>query len=1270
MAEEVQISNVGGDGVASEVTLARLVTAMEAMAKKSGIDSKSQAAKLQALYNKEVTTATKSTAEATSARKENTEAVKNATTETNRFARSLGGAVASGLGALVTSTIGLGKAFWNNTTSVEEFASLLPGIGSLLGPLGAVVDESVSSFRNLSSAGAAFGGSITNMRNAAAEMEISLSEMTNLFTEQAPALASLGGTVEEGAARFARMNKNIKATGDFRSLMEMGFSVEQVNEGMADYITLQARQGRLQGQSTEQLAEGSAGYLRQIDLLARVTGKTREEAQRALDAQATDSIARTLLNQFEAGSTEYNNLSSSLALLDEVGGEAATALKGMLTENLTPAAGRFKAMLGDSGETVHRAMMQVGQGADPQVLLDAFATAGGELERFAGADAAGRVAIIQALRDAGDPMAEYLDGAARLIDLGNRDMAAAQAQQAAQRAQQDEASRAMLTFEQNQRELSAALHKTFVASGILDLIGSGLQSMGTLLTGIATSLTEFSTKVANGQWFEAITDLLGDALGGLWENKGIVGAIVAGLTALFAAKAATSALSSAVGGFFTRMFTGGSARTPQAPNAPAPSGGAGGGRGIGGGIGKSIGDFGRGLGKGIGGILRGLAGGIAAFANPAVPIGAAALGAAIVAIGAGIAGATWIMGAALPKFAEGMQSFEDLDGAKLISAGKGMAAVAGGMAAFGAGSAIAGLGGLVGAVTEGIAGLFGAEDPLEKIKRFQDYNFDEAKITANSNSIVAYSKAMAALGGAGAIQGIGAAVGAVGGAIASLFGGGGNPLDNLLKFEAYNFNQAKIEANALAVKAYAEAMKDFPQAPTTSLMSSFRTGVASLLGGETDPMAPIKRFGELTFNTAGIIANAGAVAAYAEAIRDFPESPATSIMNSFRQGVASLLGGETDPMAPVKRFGDMTLNTAGIIANAGAVAAYAEAMRDFPASPSASVFTAAKDAIIELLGGNTDPFAPMKAFGDLTFNTAGIIANAGAVAAYAEAMRDFPTIPSVSIFTAAKNAIIELLGGNTDPFAPMKAFGEMTFNTQGIIANAGAVAAYAEAMKDFPESPSASLFESFKNGLLSLFGGNTDPFAPMKAFGDMTFNTQGIITNASAVQNFSNAMKLFAESGISDLDIPGNLSSRLSSLNDVEHQNFQSLANGLNALGNVQGLQSNLEILKNNLDAASVTRYADAIEDLVEKLEDLNSELSKDNNGRRSGTGTNAGDVIGQFGSATTGTNESTQQLNNTMQQILAILTEMRDINEDIEQNTGNMVGSNIAQGGVSVIPR
>ena len=1027
MAEEVQISNVGGDGVASEVTLQRLVTSIEAMAKKSGIDSKSQAAKLQKLYNQEVDKSSKATKDQTAETQKQTTATKDATQETNKLARSLGAAAGKGLGALFQSTVGLTKAFYNNNTSVEAFASQLPVFGKTLGFLGGIADESIDAFRGLSASGASFGGSITNMRNAAAGMQISLGEMTQLFASQAPALAALGGTVEQGAQRFAKMNKNIKATGDFDSLMRMGFAVEDINEGMGDYIALQARMGTLQGKSTAELAAGSANYLKQIDLLAKVTGKTREEAKAALDAQAADSVARTLLNQFDEGSDEYNNLRTSLALLDEVGGSTAEALKGMLTGNPTQAAGELLAVLGDAGTPVLEAMEAIGKGADPQVLLKAFEQAGGELENFAGADAASRARIIQELKAQGNPLGDFLDNATVMMKLSERDLGAAAKSQAAAAEAKDAATDAMLTFENQQRELSGKMHEIFVQSGVLDAIGAGLTVFGNILSGITGYLTTFSENVATGGWFSAITTVLMDGLGALWDNAGVVGALVAGIGVLFASKAAAGALTRNIGSKISGMFGGES--SSSSPKSGGKSGG---------GIGKGIGNIGKGLGKGLGGILKGIATGLIAFANPLVPLGAAAVGAAIAAIGAGIAGATWLIGNSLPSLKDGLKGFEELNGDALISAGKGMGAVALGMAAFGAGSAVAGLGSLVGSVTSGIAGLFGGEtDPLAQLEKFQEKSFDEATITANANSIVAYSKAMAALGAAEGLSGIGAAVGAVGGAIAGLFGA-------------------------------------------------------------------------------------------------------------------------EDPLDKMKKFGEYEFNTAGIIANAGAVAAYAAAMKDFPTSPSASVFTALKDGVIGLLGGETDPFAPMMRFGNLKFNSEGIATNAGAVSAFADAMANMPTIDA------------ERSGGVL-----------------------GAIAGW-------------------------FAGDEVMPWDSVKAFGDADISAEGVTANAAAI----NAMT--------------------SSLNGFSVE---------------------------KLDTTGIVNYTSAMEKLVEVLGELNDELAADNKAGF-GTGTNAGDVVSKMDTIGSGGGAGSDQLNNIMNQVLLVLNEMRDLDIDVERNTRNIIGSNLAQGGVSNVAR
>ena len=777
MADEVEITNVGGNGVASEVTLLRLVEAMEAMSKAGG-GKGGGGAKTQALANKAIAEGTKATTDNTKATTSSAAATSKAAEAAGKFASAVNNAALGALGAASKSIIGFGQTLLSGQTSIEAYASQIPVIGSLLGPLAGYIDRSVDAFRDLSASGASFGNSLIEVRNTAASMGLSLEEFSGFVTQNAATLSALGGTATEGAKQFASMNKTLKATGGFADLKAMGFTVMEINEGMGDYIELQSRMGNLQGRSTRDLAASSADYMKQVDLLAKVTGKTRKEAEAALAAQAADAGIRGMLAALGEGTEEYKNLQMSLAMIDEVGGAAGAAMKDLIDGMPSSAeTGQFLSMLGDAGPGIQDALKQIGQGADPSVLQEAMRNAGGALGDFAQMDADARKQYIDNLRATNPAMAEFLDSSTQMIKMGNKDLDAARREQDEREALATTAT----TFEDSIRRVQAVIQKAFVDSGVLEAFASGLET------------------VVN--FFSSIGETFGAA--------GVIAALVAGITALFAAKAVTGALASRAGGAIRDRALGavglGGARGGPAPAAPIGGGSTG---GINGSMGKSIGDFGKGLGKGIGGILKGLANGIAAFANPAVPIGAAALGVAIVAIGAGIAGATWLMGKALPTFAEGMQSFENIDGEKLKNAGLGMAAVAAGMAAFGAGSAVAGLGGLVGGITEGIGKLFGAEDPMEKVKRFAEYNIDGARVKTNADALVAFSAAMA-MGGAGsAAGGIGAAAGAVGSAIAGFFGAD-SPIDKLVEFSNLDINAANVVANADAMQKMGSAFSQF-----------------------------------------------------------------------------------------------------------------------------------------------------------------------------------------------------------------------------------------------------------------------------------------------------------------------------------------------------------------------------------------------------------------------------------------------------------------------------
>lgn len=1013
MAEEVDIGNVGGDGVASEATLAKLVTTIEAMARKAGIDPKAEAAKLQKLHNQAVKSGITTFDNSKKSQKENTKAVDKGTKATNAFARRLGGAMMGALGVAAGAIKGLGNEILQGGDSFSDFTKHIPLVGAALGPLAGLIDNSIESFRQLSTVGGAIGNDITKVRRAAADMELNMDEYTQLIVSNGEAFRVLGGDVQTGQMRFAQMNKNLKASGSFAELKNLGFTVMDLNEGMAEYITLQRNSGRLEGKSTETLAKGSANYLKQIDLLARATGKSRKEVEASLQAQAVDAGIRGLLDAFRDAegnlSQEGLNLQASLALIDQYAGSSGTAFKELLMglpQSDTTAA--FIAGLGEAGPKIQEALEKVGSGADPQVLIDAMADAGGALSEFGKIDtgdkiqdAKDRAKFITGLRNNGqNELADFLDMSTKLSAAKNVNIEEIRKQQNVT----NDSTKNMLTFDDSIKKIRAVIQTALLDSGLFEALGDAFGGMSETMGDpkfqkaikdfaetLASKTKEFINLFKEGG-FKAVFDkaisglgsILGDAFIGAITNPKVILGIAGAFAALFALKAVSGAFTSGISSLF-----GGGGGGSKMGGKPG-KGGGGGAK-----VGKSIGGFVGGLGEGV---MKGAAAGIRAFAHPMVPVGAAAIGAAILAIGAGIAGAAWIMGKSLPTFVEGLQSFESLDGAALGSAAVGMTKLSGAMAAFGAGTAVAGLGSMVGGITGAIGKLFGADDPLSQLEKFSAANIDGAKVKTNADAMIAFQTAMSAAAGGTAAAGLGDMVGGIAGGIGKLFGAD-DPLENLKTFASATIDGKKVKTNAEAMVAFSTAMAAAggAQAATGlgSLVGGIAGGIGKLFGGDTDPLSNLKTFGDTTVNSAQVKSNAEAMAAYAEAMATVAPGATAGLgelVGNIAGGIGKLFGVEaSDPTKDLETFSNLTIDSAKVKTNAEAMVAFSNAMNSVPTSmPGDGVFTSLGKAIAGFFGADT-PFEQLTKFGAMELNAAGVKTNAEAMTLFATAMSSMPT---------------------------------------------------------------------------------------------------------------------------------------------------------------------------------------------------------------------------------------------------------------------------------------
>ncbi len=199
-----------------------------------------------------------------------------------------GGAVVGVAGKMIDMSNAISGAmagYSNLDNNVTAAAAKIPLLGGTFQAAAAATEKLVNATQNASNSGATFGGSVMEMSMAASRAGMTINEYSSFVRKSGDAFRLLGGDVETGRKRFDDLSKEMRKSGFMSELNTMGFTTVQVNESMARYTTILGRTGKLQGMSTKQLTKASTDYMKEIDLLAKATGKERsaiEDSQAAL----------------------------------------------------------------------------------------------------------------------------------------------------------------------------------------------------------------------------------------------------------------------------------------------------------------------------------------------------------------------------------------------------------------------------------------------------------------------------------------------------------------------------------------------------------------------------------------------------------------------------------------------------------------------------------------------------------------------------------------------------------------------------------------------------------------------------------------------------------------------------------------------------------------------------------------------------------------------------------------------------------------------------
>jgi hypothetical protein len=261
------------------------------------------------------------------------------------------GSVLADLTSGIVNTVGnlaafSAKAMTGASTMSDLIMSFkdLPIIGTVAGLFAQLVrmqEENLSTYRTLSKSGINFGHSLGDLRETATELGLTLDQYSKLMTTNSDVFALMGSSANAGAKNFVNINKYLVENAT--ELRNLGFSYEEMNGLTASYVRVMGGLKKSERENTELATKSIIEYGKELDLIARITGTSREQQEKALQEQMQEANWQAFLATQDDDTRKKLQLKMNEAL--------ATAGKG--GADIVKAAAMGIAVQSQAGQTLY-----------------------------------------------------------------------------------------------------------------------------------------------------------------------------------------------------------------------------------------------------------------------------------------------------------------------------------------------------------------------------------------------------------------------------------------------------------------------------------------------------------------------------------------------------------------------------------------------------------------------------------------------------------------------------------------------------------------------------------------------------------------------------------------------------------------------------------------------------------------------------------------------------------------------------------------------------
>lgn len=162
------------------------------------------------------------------------------------------------------------------------------------------IEATTKAYKQATSVGALFADGIDGIRRGSVEAGLTMAQFTKVIAENSEGLAAYGGSVTGGMEAFKRLHKAMLPARE--GLIALGYSIEDIADGTASYMSLIGSVSSRQRDDYENLARETDSYLTNLKLISAFTGKDAKKMEEEARKRATQAAVQAKIAQ--AGTPE------------------------------------------------------------------------------------------------------------------------------------------------------------------------------------------------------------------------------------------------------------------------------------------------------------------------------------------------------------------------------------------------------------------------------------------------------------------------------------------------------------------------------------------------------------------------------------------------------------------------------------------------------------------------------------------------------------------------------------------------------------------------------------------------------------------------------------------------------------------------------------------------------------------------------------------------------------------------------------------------------